>query len=138
MLARSIYVSMFLILIICFCTLLPTTVIHLASIKENHRTNLTFSFLQFDDILNTIFSSAPTVALIVATLLDNTLDAVHTTIDRGIPWWAPFLNRKGDLRNEEFYSLPIRIHELIPTRFLRWCASICLVICTLCVWLSGF
>ncbi|KAF8409994.1 hypothetical protein HHK36_002514 [Tetracentron sinense] len=72
----------------------------------------------FNDILNTIFSSPPTVALIVATLLDNTLDAKYTTDDRGLPWWVPFQNRKGDIRNEEFYGLPLRIHEYIPTRFL--------------------
>ncbi|XP_077215293.1 xanthine/uracil permease family protein isoform X2 [Tasmannia lanceolata] len=72
----------------------------------------------FDQILNSIFSSAPTVALLVGTLLDNTLDAMHTGVDRGLPWWVPFQNRKGDIRNEEFYSFPIKIHEHIPTRFL--------------------
>ncbi|KAF8409998.1 hypothetical protein HHK36_002518 [Tetracentron sinense] len=72
----------------------------------------------FNDILNTIFSSPPTVAMIVATLLDNTLNAKYTTDDRGLPWWVPFQNRKGDVRNEEFYGLPLRIHEYIPTIFL--------------------
>ncbi|KAF7829729.1 nucleobase-ascorbate transporter 3 [Senna tora] len=72
----------------------------------------------FNGILNTIFSSPPTVAIIVGTLLDNTLDAKHTANDRGIPWWVPFQNRKGDVRNDEFYSLPLRINEYMPTRFL--------------------
>ncbi|KAI4316750.1 hypothetical protein L6164_024698 [Bauhinia variegata] len=72
----------------------------------------------FNDILNTIFSSPPTVAIIVGTVLDNTLEAKHTMNDRGIPWWIPFQNRKGDVRNDEFYSLPLRINEYIPTRFL--------------------
>ncbi|KAJ7958111.1 Nucleobase-ascorbate transporter [Quillaja saponaria] len=72
----------------------------------------------FNDILNTIFSSPPTVAIIVGTVLDNTLDARHTINERGIPWWVPFQNRKGDARNEEFYSLPLRINEYMPTRFL--------------------
>ncbi|KAA8537698.1 hypothetical protein F0562_027312 [Nyssa sinensis] len=72
----------------------------------------------FNDILNTLFSSPPAVAMIVGTLLDNTLEAKHTVEDRGIPWWVPFQNRKGDSRNEEFYNFPLRIHELIPTRFL--------------------
>ncbi|KAG9440731.1 hypothetical protein H6P81_020896 [Aristolochia fimbriata] len=72
----------------------------------------------FDDILNAIFSSPPTVALMVGTLLDNTLDATHTAVDRGLPWWAPFQHRKGDVRNDEFYGLPLRIHEYIPTRFM--------------------
>ncbi|KAJ4964680.1 hypothetical protein NE237_016529 [Protea cynaroides] len=72
----------------------------------------------FNDIMNSIFSSPPTVAMIVGTLLDNTLDARRAAEDRGLPWWVPFQNRKGDMRNEEFYSLPLRIHEYIPTRFL--------------------
>ncbi|KAI3439693.1 uncharacterized protein J3R85_004533 [Psidium guajava] len=72
----------------------------------------------FNDILNTIFSSSPTVAMIVGVLLDNTLEAKHMASERGVPWWEPFQHRKGDVRNEEFYSYPLRIHEFIPTRFL--------------------
>ncbi|GLU04334.1 hypothetical protein SLE2022_214860 [Rubroshorea leprosula] len=71
----------------------------------------------FNDILNTIFSSPPTVAMIVGTLLDNTLEARDTVADRGLPWWKPFQDKKGDVRTEEFYSLPLRIHEFFPTRF---------------------
>ncbi|XP_028757640.1 nucleobase-ascorbate transporter 3 [Neltuma alba] len=65
----------------------------------------------FNDILNTIFSSPPTVAIIVGTLLDNTLDAKRTANDRGVPWWVPFQARKGDSRNDEFYSYPLRLNE---------------------------
>ncbi|CAJ1972633.1 unnamed protein product [Sphenostylis stenocarpa] len=72
----------------------------------------------FNDILNTIFSSPPTVAIIVGTLIDNTLEGKHTAVDRGLPWWGPFQNRKGDVRNDEFYRLPLRINEYMPTRFL--------------------
>ncbi|PSS31390.1 Nucleobase-ascorbate transporter like [Actinidia chinensis var. chinensis] len=72
----------------------------------------------FNDILNTLFSSPPAVAMIVGTLLDNTLEAKQTRDERGIPWWVPFQNRKGDSRNEEFYSFPLRINEIIPSRFL--------------------
>ncbi|KAF5445017.1 hypothetical protein F2P56_034100 [Juglans regia] len=72
----------------------------------------------FNNIVNTLFSSPPAVAMIVGTLLDNTLDWKHTINDRGIPWWVPFQNRNGDVRNDEFYSLPLRINEYIPTRFL--------------------
>ncbi|ONK64833.1 uncharacterized protein A4U43_C07F30440 [Asparagus officinalis] len=72
----------------------------------------------FDDILNTMFSSAVLVAMVVATVLDNTLEAMNTASDRGLPWWVPFQNRKGDVRNEEFYSFPIRIHDFLPTRYL--------------------
>ncbi|CAN6582721.1 unnamed protein product [Malus baccata var. baccata] len=74
----------------------------------------------FDDIMNTIFSSSPTVAMIVGTLLDNTLDASHAANDRGLAWWRPFQSRKGDARNEEFYSLPVRIREYIPSRFFYY------------------
>ncbi|KAK5831802.1 nucleobase-ascorbate transporter 3-like [Gossypium arboreum] len=71
----------------------------------------------FNDILNTIFSSHATVAIIVGTLLDNTLEANHVE-DRGIPWWKPFQHSKGDVRTEEFYSYPLRINEYLPSRFL--------------------
>lgn len=73
----------------------------------------------FNDILNSIFSSPPTVAMIVGTLLDITLEARDSGVDRGIPWWVPFQNRKGEVRNEEFYSLPLRINEFMPTRFMK-------------------
>uniref|UniRef100_A0A2P2MQI2 Uncharacterized protein MANES_18G034900 n=1 Tax=Rhizophora mucronata TaxID=61149 RepID=A0A2P2MQI2_RHIMU len=71
----------------------------------------------FDDVLNTIFSSPPSVAIIVATVLDNTLDARHAIVDRGIPWLKPFQHRNGDVRNEEFYSLPLKVHEWMLSRF---------------------
>lgn len=58
------------------------------------------------------------MAIIVGTLVDNTLEARNTGNDRGIPWFVPFQRRKGDSRNEEFYSYPLRINEYIPTRFL--------------------
>lgn len=71
----------------------------------------------FNDILNTIFSSAPTIAIIIGTLLDQTLDAKPSINDRGVSWWKPFQHKKGDVRNDEFYGLPLRINEFIPTRF---------------------
>ena len=73
--------------------------------------------LQFNSILNTIFSSPPTVAMIVGTILDNTLDAHDARDDRGVGWWHPFQHRKGDSRNEEFYSFPLRINEYMPRRY---------------------
>ncbi|XP_027094078.2 nucleobase-ascorbate transporter 3-like isoform X1 [Coffea arabica] len=72
----------------------------------------------FNNILNTIFSSPPTVAIIVGTLLDNTLEAGHARDERGLPWLVPFQRRKGDSRNEEFYNYPLIINDYIPTRFL--------------------
>ncbi|CAL1396164.1 unnamed protein product [Linum trigynum] len=70
----------------------------------------------FNDILNTVFSSAPAVAIIVAAILDNTLEK-EAVNDRGVPWLKPFQHRKGDPRTEEFYSLPLRAHEWLPSRF---------------------
>lgn len=75
----------------------------------------------FNDIINTVFASGPTVALIVASLLDNTLEPRANESDRGLSWFTPFLRRRkgySDPRNEEFYSYPIRVHDLVPHRFL--------------------
>lgn len=71
-------------------------------------------FLQFNDFLNTIFYSPPTVALIVAVFLDNTLDYKDSAKDRGMPWWAKFRAFKADSRNEEFYSLPFNLNRFFP------------------------
>ncbi|VFQ97095.1 unnamed protein product [Cuscuta campestris] len=68
----------------------------------------------FNDILNTIFSSSPAVALIVAVFLDNTLDYRDSGRDRGMPWWAKFRAFKGDSRNEEFYTLPFNLDRFFP------------------------
>ncbi|CAL9774890.1 unnamed protein product [Musa acuminata subsp. burmannicoides] len=70
----------------------------------------------FNDYINTIFSSPPTVALIVAVFLDNTLDFKDTAGDRGMPWWARFRKFKGDGRNEEFYTLPFNLNRFFPPR----------------------
>ncbi|XP_042442293.1 nucleobase-ascorbate transporter 3-like isoform X1 [Zingiber officinale] len=70
----------------------------------------------FNDILNSVFSSAPTVALMVAIVLDNRLEAKISYSDRGFSWLKPF--NRHDARNEEFYSFPIKVHEWIPTRFI--------------------
>jgi hypothetical protein len=77
--------------------------------------------LQFNDIMNSVFASGPTVALIVASVLDNTLDIRGTEADRGLSWFTPFLHDGGysDPRNEEFYSFPIRVlQKFTPSRFL--------------------
>uniref|UniRef100_A0A0R0IKM1 Nucleobase-ascorbate transporter 2 n=1 Tax=Glycine max TaxID=3847 RepID=A0A0R0IKM1_SOYBN len=68
----------------------------------------------FNDFLNTIFFSSPTVALIVAVFLDNTLDYKDSAKDRGMPWWAKFRTFKGDSRNEEFYTLPFNLNRFFP------------------------
>ncbi|XP_074577850.1 nucleobase-ascorbate transporter 2-like [Curcuma longa] len=68
----------------------------------------------FNDYINTIFTSPPTVALMVAILLDNTLDYKNTGHDRGMPWWARFRTFNGDSRNEEFYTLPFNLNRFFP------------------------
>lgn len=73
-----------------------------------------FVRVQFNDFLNTIFFSSPTVALIVAVFLDNTLDYKDSARDRGMPWWVKFRTFKGDSRNEEFYTLPFNLNRFFP------------------------
>eukprot|EP01018_Ginkgo_biloba_P015124 Gb_40643 [translate_table: standard] len=68
----------------------------------------------FNDFLNTVFSSAPTVALIIAVFLDNTLEVEKSKKDRGMPWWVKFRTFKGDSRNEEFYTLPFNLNKFFP------------------------
>ncbi|KAG6493400.1 hypothetical protein ZIOFF_048383 [Zingiber officinale] len=68
----------------------------------------------FNDYINTIFSSPPTVALIVAVFVDNTLDFQGTAADRGMGWWDRFRKFKGDSRNEEFYTLPFNLNHFFP------------------------
>lgn len=73
-----------------------------------------FVSLQFNAFLNTIFSSPPTVGLIVAVFLDNTLDVEKSKKDRGMPWWVKFRTFRGDNRNEEFYTLPFNLNRFFP------------------------
>ncbi|KAF6147556.1 hypothetical protein GIB67_014675 [Kingdonia uniflora] len=68
----------------------------------------------FNDFINTVFFSSPTVALIVAVFLDNTLECKDTARDRGMPWWDRFRTFKGDSRNEEFYTLPFNLNRFFP------------------------
>ncbi|KAG6416657.1 hypothetical protein SASPL_124092 [Salvia splendens] len=68
----------------------------------------------FNDLLNTIFLSSPTVAFLVSVFLDNTLDYKDSAKERGMPWWAKFRTFKGDSRNEEFYTLPFNLNRFFP------------------------
>lgn len=68
----------------------------------------------FNDYINTVFSSPPTVGLIVAVILDNTLEVRDAARDRGMPWWARFRTFRGDSRNEEFYTLPFNLNRFFP------------------------
>ncbi|GJY45400.1 nucleobase-ascorbate transporter 1 [Tanacetum coccineum] len=59
----------------------------------------------FNAFLNAIFSSPPTVGLIVAVFLDNTLDVVNSKKDRGMPWTLCQLCGKWtDGREREFLA----------------------------------
>ncbi|CAL5002551.1 unnamed protein product [Urochloa decumbens] len=68
----------------------------------------------FNDLINTIFSSPPTVGFIISVVLDNTLEVRNRTKDRGMPWWARFRTFRGDSRNEEFYNLPFNLNRFFP------------------------
>ncbi|KAL6010242.1 N-terminal acetyltransferase [Asimina triloba] len=68
----------------------------------------------FNAFLNTIFSSPPTVGLVVAVMLDNMLEVEKAKKDRGMPWWVKFRTFKGDNRNEEFYTLPFNLNRFFP------------------------
>ncbi|WVZ93286.1 hypothetical protein U9M48_039280 [Paspalum notatum var. saurae] len=68
----------------------------------------------FNDLINTIFSSPPTVGFIISVVLDNTLEMKNRAKDRGMPWWARFRTFRGDSRNEEFYNLPFNLNRFFP------------------------
>lgn len=73
---------------------------------------LTFGTEQFNDIINTMFSSSATVCMIVAVVLDNTLKASRK--DRGLLWWDKFRSFGSDPRNLEFYRLPMGLNKFFP------------------------
>ncbi|KAF7140554.1 hypothetical protein RHSIM_Rhsim06G0167000 [Rhododendron simsii] len=68
----------------------------------------------FNAFMNTLFSSPPTVGLIVAVFLDNTIEVEKSKKDRGMPWWVKFRTFRGDNRNEEFYTLPFNLNRFFP------------------------
>ncbi|MCO5603806.1 hypothetical protein L7F22_057958 [Adiantum nelumboides] len=65
----------------------------------------------FNDMFFVIFTSAATVAFLIAIVLDNTLQVTSAKKDRGMTWWEKFKTWKGDTRNEEFYSLPFNMNK---------------------------
>ncbi|CAM6106117.1 unnamed protein product [Calypogeia fissa] len=69
----------------------------------------------FNNIVNAFFSSGAVVALIVASILDNTVRIEQITPkDRGMHWFERFHEFTKDSRNEEFYSLPYILHRYFP------------------------
>ncbi|KAL5788052.1 hypothetical protein ACOSP7_005001 [Xanthoceras sorbifolium] len=71
----------------------------------------------FNNIMQVIFSSPATVAIIIAFFLDCTHSRGHnaTRIDSGRHWWAKFRYFEKDTRSEEFYSLPWNLNRFFPS-----------------------
>ncbi|KAI5401059.1 N alpha-acetyl-transferase, variant 2 [Lathyrus oleraceus] len=71
----------------------------------------------FNNIVQVIFSSPATVAILVAYLLDSTMSRAHasTRRDSGRHWWEKFRNFNQDIRSEEFYALPFKLSSFFPS-----------------------
>ncbi|KAL5561392.1 hypothetical protein UlMin_031139 [Ulmus minor] len=71
----------------------------------------------FNNIMQVIFTSAATVAIMIAFLLDTTHSRGHsaTRRDSGRHWWVKYRNFSSDTRNEEFYSLPYKLNRFFPS-----------------------
>ncbi|KAK0580330.1 hypothetical protein LWI29_000723 [Acer saccharum] len=69
----------------------------------------------FNDIVQVIFSSPATVAILVAFLLDCTHSRGYsaTRLDSGRHWWVKFRYFDKDTRSEEFYSLPMNLNRSV-------------------------
>ncbi|KAF9621166.1 hypothetical protein IFM89_016660 [Coptis chinensis] len=71
----------------------------------------------FNNIVNVIFLSPATVAVLVAVFLDRTLhfgDSA-TRKESGYHWWEKFRYFKTDTRSEEFYALPYNLGKYFPS-----------------------
>lgn len=69
----------------------------------------------FNDIINVFFASGAIVALLIASVLDNTMRSKQISPkDRGMHWFGNFHRFDKDPRNEEFYKLPYVLHEYFP------------------------
>ncbi|OWM79158.1 hypothetical protein CDL15_Pgr003329 [Punica granatum] len=73
--------------------------------------------IAFNSIVQVIFTSAATVALIVALFLERTHSIGHGPVrrDSGRHWWAKFYTFEADVRSEEFYSLPYNLNRFFPS-----------------------
>lgn len=73
--------------------------------------------MQFDQIMQVLFTSPAAVAGIIAYFLDITLARRHplTRKDSGRHWWAKFKYYGRDPRSEEFYSLPYGLSKYFPS-----------------------
>lgn len=80
-------------------------------------TSFSYLPLQFNVMVNVIFSSPATVAAILAYLLDCTHLYWEASVkkDRGWFWWEKFKSYKYDARSEEFYRLPYGLSRYFPS-----------------------
>ncbi|MFQ6630162.1 hypothetical protein Gotur_006907 [Gossypium turneri] len=71
----------------------------------------------FNNVMQTIFSSPATVAIMVAFFLDCTLSYWHDSVrqDNGSHWWENFRSFNADTRTENFYSLPANLNRFFPS-----------------------
>ncbi|CAF2216469.1 unnamed protein product [Brassica rapa subsp. trilocularis] len=75
------------------------------------------SWTQFNVIMQVIFSSAATVGIMAAFLLDCTHSYGHASVrrDSGRHWWEKFRVYYTDTRTEEFYALPYNLNRFFPS-----------------------
>ncbi|KAG4209207.1 hypothetical protein ERO13_A03G181800v2 [Gossypium hirsutum] len=71
----------------------------------------------FNNVMQTIFSSPATVAIMVAFFLDCTHSYWHGSVrrDNGSHWWEKFRSFNADTRTENFYSLPANLNRFFPS-----------------------
>ncbi|CAH8283265.1 unnamed protein product [Eruca vesicaria subsp. sativa] len=71
----------------------------------------------FNVIMQVIFSSAATVGIMAAFLLDCTHSYGHDSVrrDSGRHWWEKFRVYYTDTRTEEFYALPYNLNRFFPS-----------------------
>uniref|UniRef100_A0A7N0SWS4 Nucleobase-ascorbate transporter 6 n=1 Tax=Kalanchoe fedtschenkoi TaxID=63787 RepID=A0A7N0SWS4_KALFE len=71
----------------------------------------------FNDMINVPFSSKAFVGGLLAYFFDLTLHKKDSAVrkDRGKNWWDKFRSFKGDIRSEEFYSLPFNLNKYFPS-----------------------
>ncbi|ESQ30485.1 hypothetical protein EUTSA_v10011388mg [Eutrema salsugineum] len=71
----------------------------------------------FNVIMQVIFSSAATVGIMAAFLLDCTHSYGHDSVrrDSGRHWWEKFRVYHTDTRTDEFYALPYNLNRFFPS-----------------------
>ncbi|KAJ4848177.1 N alpha-acetyl-transferase [Turnera subulata] len=72
----------------------------------------------FNNVMQVIFTSQATVAIVVAYFLDCTTHSLGESSSRrdsGRHWWEKFRTFNQDTRSEEFYSLPWNLNRFFPS-----------------------